>query len=179
MTTKPRTTPQARPADYHAPALPFPSPPASRVKRPHFWHTSGFSAFMHSRKDTPFVWGVSDCALFAADGILAITGTDIASDFRGKYHDQASSLAIAKTVTGLPDPTVADCAAYCAAKHGLKEVPPLMAQRGDLVVLQDAGRAIAGLMHLSGRHVVAQGELGLKKIPVTITPALVLRAWRV
>ena len=54
-----------------------------------------------------------------------------------------------------------------------------MAQRGDLVVLSDAGRVIAGLIHLSGRHVVAQGELGIKKIPITITPALVLRAWRI
>ena len=149
------------------------------MKRTPHWDTREFDKFMKDRKDIPFVWGVSDCALMCADGILAMTGVDIASEFRDKYHDLETSLVIAKQVTGLDNPTVADCAAHCAAKHGLKEVPPLMASRGDLVVLSDAGRVIAGLVHLSGRHVVAQGEAGLKKIPITITPALVLRAWRV
>ena len=179
MTAEPRTTPQARPADYHAPVRPMPTPPAPRLKRTPHWATREFNTFMRDRMDTPFVWGVTDCALFAADGVLAMTDVDIASEFRNKYHDQESSMAVAAEVTGLNNPTVADCAAYCAAKHGLKEVPPLMAQRGDLVVLSDAGRVIAGLIHLSGRHVVAQGELGIKKIPITITPALVLRAWRI
>jgi hypothetical protein len=157
----------------------MPAPPPARIKRTQHWATREFHTFLRGRKDTPFAWGTHDCALFAADAIFAFTGVDIASEFRAKYNDQAGSVAIAKQVTGLADPTVADCAAHCAAKHGLKEIPPLMAGRGDLVVLSDAGRVIAGIMHLSGRHVIAQGELGLKKIPVTIIPALVLRAWRV
>jgi hypothetical protein len=44
-----------------------------------------------------------------------------------------------------------------------------------MVVLPDAGRPIAGLVHLNGRDVVAVGEAGLKRLPL----AGVTRAWRV
>jgi hypothetical protein len=122
------------------------------------------------------VWGANDCALFAADAIEAMTGVDIAADFRGKYHDEASALALIHSITG--GSTVADAAAYCAAQHGLVEwtqpdpgtpgsrLPaPLLARRGDLVVLPDAGRIIAGVVHLNGRDVAVVGEAGLKRIP--------------
>ena len=72
--------------------------------------------------------------------------------------------------------TVEDAAAYCAKKHGLVELThPLQAQRGDLVVLEDSGRVIAGLVHLSGREIVAAGEKGLKKISIMN----IKRAWRI
>jgi hypothetical protein len=157
----------------------MPAAPTPRLKRTVHWDTQEFDAFMRKRKDTKFEWGVSDCALLAADAILAFTGVDIASDFRARYADEATAKAAIEKVTGIKNGTVEDAAAHCAAKHGLKEVPPLMAGRGDLVVLSDAGRIIAGLIHLSGRHVVAQGEAGLKKIPLTVKPALILRAWKV
>jgi len=103
-----------------------------------------------------------------------MTGVDIAADFRGKYTNEASALALIKQLAG--GSTVADAAAWCAAKHGLVEREyPLMAQRGDLVVLEDSGRLIAGLIHLSGRHIVAAGETGLKRILITAAK----RAWKV
>jgi hypothetical protein len=151
---------------------------------PH-WQTRAFHNFLKVRAHVPFGWGQQDCALFAADGIEACTGIDIAADFRGKYSDEASALAAIKTICG--GSTVEDAAAYCAAKHGLPEWQyPLMAQRGDLVVLNDpdsdapAPRIIAGLVHLSGRHIVAAGEKGLKRILIhegNATP--ILRAWHV
>ena len=40
-------------------------------------------AFARSRERQPFVWGTNDCALFAADAALAMTGHDFAAPFRG------------------------------------------------------------------------------------------------
>src|ERR1700682_4560700 len=108
--------------------------------RPEDWVKS-FHDFLLARANEPFVWGEHDCALFAADGILAISGVDIAADFRGQYHDEASALAAIAAVTGIESGTIEHAASYCADKHGLAEWRyPKMAQRGDLVVIEDAGR---------------------------------------
>jgi hypothetical protein len=143
------------------------------MKRQPHWETREYHEFLLSRAKAPFVWGTNDCALFAADGIKAITGVDIATDFRGKYTDEASALAAIKTIAN--GTTVADAAAYCATKFGLTELThPLKAQRGDLVVVRNAdGNAIAGLVHLNGFHVVSVATSGLIRLPITS----VLRAW--
>ena len=142
------------------------------MRRKMHWATRAYHRFLLSRADTPFRWGRHDCALFAADGIQAITGVDIASSFRGKYYDEASAMAVIASTTG--GTTVADAAAWCAKKHGLAELAyPLMAQRGDLCVFEDSGRLVAGLIHLDGRHIVAAGEQGLRRIPITE----IVRAW--
>ena len=149
------------------------------LKRQENWDTRGFHEFLLARAKMPFAWGSNDCALFAADAVLAITGTDIAGDFRGKYTDEAGAFALIASVTGKgtdPAAAVGDAAAWCAEKAGLVELKQvLMAQRGDLVVIPDAGRLIAGVVHLSGRHVVSVGEAGLKRLPIMD----VVRAWRV
>jgi len=126
----------------------------------------------------PFIWGQNDCALFAADGIRAITGVDIAADFRGKYHDEASAMQAIKDICG--GSTVADAAAYCANKHGLSELTkPLFAKRGDLVVVRNGldgfGSEIAGLVHLNGRHVVSVNDKGMFRFPIRS----IVRSWQV
>jgi hypothetical protein len=143
------------------------------LKRVQHWATRSFHQFLMARAKTPFSWGNNDCALWAADGILAQTGTDIASDFRGKYSDEAGALATIKAITG--GTTVADAAAYCAAKHGMAELPhPLQAQRGDLVTVEDTGNEVAGLVHLNGRDIVVVGQTGLHRVSIM----KILRAWR-
>jgi hypothetical protein len=150
------------------------SPAPSGLKRQPHWATRGYHQFLIARAKMPFVWGANDCALFAADGILAIAGVDIAADFRGKYDDEASALEAIKTIAG--GSTIADAAAYCAQKHGLGEWPhPLKAQRGDLVVIMESGRLIAGLVHLNGSDVVSVGQSGLLRMPIT----QIQRAWHV
>jgi hypothetical protein len=146
----------------------------SLTRTPH-WATRELHQFVIDRTHTKFAWGVHDCALMAADAIKSFTGVDIASDFRGLYTDEASAKAAIETVTGIKNGTVEDAAAYCAAKHGLVELThPLMAQRGDLVVLMDSGRVIAGIVHLSGKHIVAAGDAGLKRMDIMT----IKRAWR-
>ena len=110
----------------------------------------------------------------AANAILSHTGVDLASDFRGKYHDEASGLAIMKSVTG--SESVADAVAYCAKKHGLIEYEhPLSAKRGDLVLVKNGDTVICGVIHLNGKHVISVGPKGLVRLPITA----VVRAWAV
>lgn len=149
------------------------------LQRKTYWDTREFHDFLAARARQPFAWGSNDCALFAADAVEAITGTDIAEAFRGKYADEATAFALIQSVTGKGTDAataVGDAAEWCAQHAGLVEWPyPLLAQRGDLVTVQDAGRLIAGVIHLSGRHAVSVGEDGLKRLPITA----VKRAWKI
>jgi hypothetical protein len=141
------------------------------LKRKENWDTIAFHEFLLARASVEFEWGKNDCALFAADGIEAITGVDIALDFRG-YDDEASAWASIKTVCN--GSTVDDAIEYIATKFAIDELEhPLMAQRGDLVVIEQDGRRVAALVHLSGRHVITVGEGGLRRYSITD----VKRAW--
>ena len=143
------------------------------------WDTRSFDKFLMSRANMPFKWGTHDCALFAADGIEAIIGIDIAQDLRGKYYDKSSAFLAIQDICG--GANVEDAAAWCAAKFHLPEWPsPLQARRGDLVVFVDGIFLIAGLIHSSCRHIVAAGEEGLRRIEIlTNGKPTALRAWHV
>lgn len=150
------------------------------LKRTNSWDTGEFHEFLETRAKAPFAWGTNDCCLFPADAIQSFTGEDLAAEFREKYTDEASAFAAIAAITG--GTTVEDAAVWCAERAGLSEwvdasgTPlPLMAQRGDLVVLEDSGRMIAGVVHLNGRHVVTVGEAGLKRLPLNV----VKRAWKI
>lgn len=144
------------------------------LTRHQHWATRSYHHFLIARAKAAFAWGVNDCALFAADGILAMTGVDIAADFRGEYSDEAGAFAAIQRIAG--GATVGDAAAYCAAKHGLAELAhPLKAQRGDLVVFPNAGNLIAGLVHLNGSRLVSVTDKGLWYFDIRDT----VRAWRV
>lgn len=149
------------------------------IKRIDNWHLQ-LNSFLIGHGSTRFSWGSIDCCLFAADAVRAITGVDIADDFRAKYSDQASAFGLIKSVTG--GSSVVDAIAHCAGKHGLAEWVgaegqplPLMARRGDLVAVSNAGRIIAGVVDLSGRAVACMGENGVLREPI---PNIV-RAWRI
>jgi len=143
------------------------------IKRHEHWDVSHLHAFLLARQKAPFIWGGNDCCLFAADAVQAITGVDIAADFRGRYTDEKSALAAIKAVTG--GSTVEDAAIYCANKAGMPELPhPLFAHRGDLVLLENEGRLIAGIIGLHG-FPMSIGEKGLMKLPLSA----IKRAWRV
>jgi hypothetical protein len=149
------------------------------LQRVKHWDTREFTAHLKTHASSKFVWGVNDCGLFAATAIQSFTDVDIAADFRGKYTDAATAAAFIRTLTG--GTTVADAAAWCAAKHGMVEyVYPLCAQRGDLVVMKQnaadaADQLLAGVVHLSGAHLVTVGEAGLVRVSILN----VVRAWKV
>lgn len=127
---------------------------------------SRLSETIEASRRTPFVWGKSDCAIFAADAIRAITGEDIAAGYRGTYSDAKGALrALSKACyTDLADMAVAH----------LPEIPPIMAQAGDIVALQapETGWTLGVVI---GERVIGRDLAGL----VTIDRAAAERAFRV
>ena len=136
------------------------------MKRPVHWLTREYHDFLHVRAFAPFAWGTNDCLMFAADGIMAIVGVDVAADFRGRYTDPNGALKTMRDVTGSIDMLTAVSAV--AAKYGLqKRANALMAQRGDVVLVPEGPRLICALVGLSGRWVHAPGDDGLRNICIT------------
>lgn len=118
-------------------------------------------------RQKPFVWGKNDCCLFAADCVEMITGFDLAKDYRS-YKTKAGALRMLKKYGG-----VAGIAEVIAKQHGIPEIPPLNAQRGD-VCLFDIGRGDT-LGVVAGEHIFAPGQDGLIGFPILQA----VRAWRI
>ena len=55
------------------------------------WRSS-LSEYLESKRNDYFKYGVNDCALFAAGAIEAMTGEDIAKEYRGKYSTYIGGL---------------------------------------------------------------------------------------
>lgn len=118
------------------------------------------AAFIEARRTTAFEWGVTDCTLFAADAVEAITGVDPAKQYRGKYADQKGALRLIKDAGSL------------SALVPLASISLPFAGRGDVVLVEmDTGEALG--VHI-GRTIAAQGPDGLVFLPV----ASVVAAWR-
>jgi hypothetical protein len=148
------------------------------MERKNFWDTRELERFLLARAPMPFKWGSNDCALFVADAVLAMTGVDIAADFRG-YVDEPGAFQAIRAVIDAPAGsrvTVEHAVIYCAHKYGFAELEaPLYAQRGDICTLEESGRIILALVHPNGREIVTAGELEAKRFPIT----QIRRAWHV
>lgn len=89
------------------------------------WEKSLYD-YLEASKNTPFVWGQSDCAIWASSFVDTITGSSHASEWVGLYDDEegATELMLAR---GYANPeAIAD--AFLDTK------PVKTAQRGDLVL---------------------------------------------
>lgn len=113
----------------------------------------------------PFRPGEHDCALFAADCVLAMTGHDLAAPFRGKYRTIKAGITATKKA-GLIDHVG-------VAANALTEVHPAYAQVGDLAVLMDGTHAVLGVVQGAMIYVLKAEGLGL--MPLTDA----VRAFRV
>lgn len=132
------------------------------TKRIRTWQ-SALSALVAEKRNAPFVFSQNDCATFAADCVKAQTGEDFAASIRGTYTDEATA-AVEMSKLG----TIAEIA---AARLG-REVPPVMAQVGDVVMVEQAGKEM--FMVCVGGHLTAPGRNGLIRAPLSAA----LRAWR-
>ena len=112
-------------------------------------------AEIEAAQDKPFAWGKCDCCLFAADVVKAMTGTDYASEFRGKY----------KTAKG---------AARALIKYGHKtlsstmneKLPPVrFPKRGDVVMALVNGDEALGIC--IGSMCVFKSPDGVVQMPVS------------
>lgn len=127
------------------------------------------NALIEASLRRPFAWGAHDCCLFAAAAVQAMTGVDPAEDLRGTYKTPAGAARALKRYGG-----VEGAAATFAGAHGFAEIPPLLAQRGDVVLLATPNGPALGVIDLRG-HIAATGPEGLIFQP----PTAALRAWRI
>jgi hypothetical protein len=118
-------------------------------------------------KDKPFVWGENDCCLFAANSVLALTGKDLAEEFRGKYHTKRGA-AIALKKHGFNS-----IEQLLTAKLG-SSIAPLTATYGDVALIENhQGELAAGIVFRSSVYCVS--PQGLTQLPIST----VIRVWRV
>jgi hypothetical protein len=152
--------------------------------------TTHWQDILHSyllrRQNEPFSWGSMDCCLFACDAVLEMTGVDLAADFRGKYDSLLTAVKAMKRFVADADEDVEEpndgesdlveaVAVTIALQHGIEEVPPLMAQRGDVVLLDSPLGKGLGILGLRGTHVHSAGPDGVVDVPLQECS----RAWRI
>ncbi len=132
-----------------------------------------FEAFLSRNRSRRFRYGSWDCCLFVADAIEAMTGTDVASEFRGRYDSRATAVKVTKEYCGRASIAVLASAVFSAA--GFTEVAPAFAQRGDAVLIRRSRDFSLGIVALNGMDVVITSNRGLWKLPLSRAT----RAWRV
>lgn len=113
------------------------------------------AAFIELRRHVPFAWGVNDCALFAADACLAISGFDPLRTLRGQWANELQAMRFLAQLGGV---------AWAARKAlGRPLVGAVGAPRGAVVCARMNGLAILGV-HL-GACWCAPGAAGLEFRP--------------
>lgn len=119
--------------------------------------------FLAHRQDMPFLWGVRDCALFAADAVAAMTGVDVAAAWRERYSTARGAARI------LRGRRLAD---FAVEVLGTPLLNPLTARYGDIgIVLLSPGQTLGVV---TGPHVACQGSSGIVLVPIRN----VSMAWR-
>lgn len=124
------------------------------------------AALVEARRHAPFEWGRHDCALFAADGIEAVTGEQPFADWRGRY---ASEDEADRETGGSVEVTVA----AELARWGACEIEPQTAQRGDVVMVRAGNAEAVGVV--LGEVVAVPGVERLAFVPLRKA----YRAWAV
>jgi hypothetical protein len=142
----------------------------NRKARLHDW-PERLDALLWRLRDQPFAWGKHDCCTVAADAVLAVTGMDPIAQLRGSWAGPRQAVAVLRRAGGLRS-------AVCSALGEPKPVE--YAQRGDPVLLRQAGRDAMGVC--IGTQAVAAARVGLAR--VSMAPARgasdgVLCAWGV
>lgn len=176
----------------------IPHTPKTNVVRLAGW-PSRLAAFLDVARRRVLDWGTFDCCLMAADAIRVQTGVDVAASFRATKSGRRRYTTAKGAVTALRrylnrDPVTGQygdwqgrpmgdlieaLAERIADQHGFAEVPVLMAQRGDVVLVDagadadgQAGRALGVCI---GARVAVLGLDGFGYVPLRGC----LRAWRV
>lgn len=139
----------------------------SAIARKPDW-AAALDTFLQASRQRKFAYGSWDCCLFAAAAIHAMTGCDMAAPYRRCYGSRRASVRLVGSV--------ASVAAKVFGAHGLSEVPPAMAQRGDAVLVHQSGRDALGVMAMDGCNALVLGLKGICSVPAIPN---VIRAWRV
>ncbi len=115
----------------------------------------------------PFEWGVSDCCMFAADCVAAMTGIDYAKGIRNTYtniEEARQRINEVYSVTGVDDIPNA---------VGLQEIGCTKAMRGDIVAYETKYGPALGVCY--GRYALFKSDIGLQSVAMN----RVQKSWRV
>lgn len=132
-------------------------------------------SYLDSCRDRLFAYGTWDCALFVADAIQSMTGTDLASSFRSHYSSRREAVSAIAKFCG--NGSIQTVAANITRGNGMPEIDIGHASRGDMLLIKRAqGRDYSlGLMSLNGQKAVIAMRVGVGEIPLST----VCRVWRV
>ena len=122
-----------------------------------------FSEFVKSRAAEPFAWGRNDCCLFAADAVIAMTGSDHAAGLRG-YVTAMEAHRLIEERGGLKELVGSSLGA---------PIPPSFASVGDVVLVENEGRELLAICN--GTAALAPGKTGIVVLGMNAAVA----AWRV
>ncbi|WP_342163082.1 DUF6950 family protein [Methylobacterium sp. SD21] len=123
-------------------------------------------AFLRQAAREPFVWGVSDCALFMADWVRIARGMDPAASLRGRYRCHLGAARHIRRLGGIEAMGRA-----LAAQAGLAETNDPRA--GDIGLVSDP---LAGPL-FAVRTAIGWAAKGPRGIALGAFPAIV--AWSV
>jgi hypothetical protein len=143
----------------------------SKLAYKHDWPEI-LTRYLTRRQNEKFQWGTMDCCLFACDAVLEMSGLDLAEDFRGKYDSLKSAARIMKEVAG---GGVLEVAVIKAGVYDIEQIPVLMAQRGDVVLLSSPLGEALGIVGLDGRWTHCPGPDGVADAPLKEC----MKAWRI
>lgn len=123
-----------------------------RLKRRDDWRAR-LAAEMDRQRREAFAWGKQDCAIgFAAGIIEAVTGTDLARGYRGKYRSAKGAL---KVLQGEGVETLGDLAAKF-----LPECHPAFARVGDIGVVAADGPGDEAFCMVDASGLIVMTEQG-------------------
>jgi hypothetical protein len=143
------------------------------------------ATYLQSVRHQPFAWGSFDCCMFAADCVVAMTGTDPAAAFRERYNSASTAALALRNYAGAGLIATMD---KIAEAHGWQKVDNVLRlQRGDVVLgspavlggdhgLEATVGICAGTISL---FVGDKGLIGVSTIETPGLPANVLCGWRI
>lgn len=127
--------------------MPSSATPSQRLVRHADW-PQRLALFVEQRRATPFAWGAQDCCTFACDAVVHMTGADPMASLR----HIATATAARRLLKRIPLPIL-------AAQHLGPMQTTAMAQRGDLLLLEQRGQHLLGVC--LGHQWAAPGHHGL------------------
>jgi len=123
-------------------------------------------AFLAESRNKRFRYGSWDCCLFVCDAILAMTGVDVAEEFRGRYKTRTEAMRLAGSVLEVTE--------RVTSANAMPEIAPRSASRGDVVLIKHKRSFLLGVVALNGRAALSLARNSI----VTFPMSSVVRAWR-
>lgn len=139
------------------------------MKRYEDW-AARLDAYLRAQENREFDWGAFNCAFFAMDAVLVMTGVDHASEYRGTFKTAAGA-ARALRKNGFENLKL-----LAVSKFGAPLPSCRYAQRGDLIGFETPEGFILGIVDLSGIKFAA---VTLNHGLVRINMAQARCAWRI